>query len=336
MNLVRIAATIFAFEHLQLDLGEGTAHTVSGFVTFALAVLFVAFTDQMVRFFLDPIDESAIEFWKQHRNPFVRFWNRERPAPDITAIEEDVQVRKPVAAAFAKAATITMGGVALCAASWQLMALHAENRTNTSPALIAELESDGLPAQLGDWSRGGFEVQKRKKNSALGDVSKIWTYQSPGSTALVSVDFPFRGWHALGSCYEGQGWKIHEYRSIPLPVGEDGQRAHITEVLMHRPSGERALLLFVVMDHHGRPLPDPALGSFGVQLAQRTVERLQRPFALSFPELAPNSGITTQLQMLIAVEGEDIPEPLHEEARARFATLQTHLAAGLIASPDAD
>jgi hypothetical protein len=215
------------------------------------------------------------------------------------------------------------------------MALAAEQRTNTAPALVANLEADGLPAQLGEWSRGAFEIKQRKKNSALGDVSKIWTYQSPGSSALVSVDYPFRGWHALGSCYEGQGWKIHEYRAVPLPVDENGRRLHVTEVLMHRPSGERALLLFAVMDHHGRPLPDPALGSFGVQLAQRTVERLQRPFALGFPELAPNSGITTQLQMLIAVEGDAIPEPLQEEARERFATLQAHLA-GLIASSDGD
>ncbi len=341
MNLVRVAATIFAFEQLQLDLGEGLAHTIAGMVTFALAVLFVAFTDQMIRFFLDPIDAASIEFWEQGRNPFVRWWNRTRPA-----IVDDAAATTAVAAsgaapasagacALAATTTVVIGGIALLAAGWQVLALQAETNDNEAPAVIAALEADSIPAALGDWSQAGYEIEHRKKNAVLGDVSKIWTYRSPSYSAIVSVDYPFRGWHGLNACYQGQGWQVDEYHSVPLPVTDDGRRNAMTEAIMHRPSGERALLLFVVMDRRGRPLHDPAIGSFARQIAHRTVERLKRPLALRFPELAPTQGVTTQLQMLIASDGDPLTSAVRDEAREHFAELQALLAARLAADDKA-
>ncbi len=336
MNLVRVAATIFAFEQLQVDLGEGLAHTIAGMVTFALAVLFVAFTDQMIRFFLDPIDAASIEFWEQGRNPFVRWWNRTRPAivdnPDNTPA---AAVTPSAVPALAVTTTLVIGGIALFSAGWQMLALQAETNDNEGPAAIAALEADSIPAALGDWSQTGYEIERRKKNAVLGDVSKIWTYRSPSYSAIVSVDYPFRGWHGLDACYRGQGWQVDEYRSVPLPVTDDGRRIAMTEAIMHRSSGERALLMFVVMDRRGRPLHDPAIGSFARQMAHRTVERLKRPLALRFPELAPSQGVTTQLQMLIASDGDPITSAVRDEAREHFATLQAQLSERLAADDKA-
>ncbi len=332
MNLVRVAATIFAFEQLRIDLGEGLAHTIAGMVTFGLAVLFVAFTDQVVRFFLDPIDQRSIEFWEQRRNPFVRWWNRTRPAivdePEATVATAGSEGAPASAGVPAMAVTTTLviGGIALIAAGWQVLALQAESDDNQAPATIAALEANSIPATLGDWSQTGYEIERRKKNAVLGDVSKIWTYRAASYSAIVSVDYPFRGWHKLSACYQGQGWQIDEYHSVPLPVTDDGRRTAMTEAIMHQPSGEQALLMFVVMDRRGRPLQDPSIGSFARQIAVRAVERLKRPLALRFPELAPSQGVTTQLQMLIATDGDPITSDVRDEAREHFITLQAQLA----------
>ncbi|MGD9854530.1 MAG: exosortase U [Planctomycetaceae bacterium] len=329
MNLVRIAATIFAYEQLQIDLGEGTAHTVAGFVTFALAVLFVAFTDQMIRFFSDPIDPQAVEFWEQRLNPFVTWWNRTRPV-----IEDDSGAQSSSGRPFAPlkiSATIAVGSVSMIAAGWQVLALRAEAQSHEAPAVIANLEAGSLPARLDDWTQTGFDIQHRKKNSILGDVSKIWTYQGPSYSAMVSIDYPFRGWHSLGNCYQGQGWEIDEYRAVPLAPVAGGERTSVSEAMMHRDSGEQAQLLFVVLDVGGRALQDPTIGSFWLQTARRIVERIRRPFALHLPQLAPELGVTTQLQILIATEEGPIPTEVQNDVRERFAQFHTQLS-GLLGS----
>ena len=99
---------------------------------------------------------------------------------------------------------------------------------------------------------------------------------------------------------------------------------------MHRPTGEKGLLFFVLMNHKGQPLRDPAVESFLTQTVGRAIERIQRPFALRFPEVAPNSGVTTQLQMLVTSGGEEIPSAVSQEARGHFTTLQVNVA-GMLA-----
>jgi hypothetical protein len=227
-----------------------------------------------------------------------------------------------------------MGAIALSAGGWQVLALQAEQEGLSAPAVVANLDADSIPKQLGSWSQTGYEMEHRKKNSILGDVSKIWTYQSHPFAAMVSVDYPFRGWHGLGVCYQGQGWNIDEYRSIPLGTADAVQRTQITEVKMQRPTGERALLLFALINRHGHPLQDPAIGSAGLQWTRRVVERLKRPFAQQFPELDPDFGVTTQLQLLIVSDDEVIPPAVEESAREQFAALQTQIA-GLLASESA-
>ncbi|MBX3438627.1 MAG: exosortase U, partial [Planctomycetaceae bacterium] len=192
MNLVRIAATIFAFEQFQFDLGEGIAHSITGFVTFALAVLFVAFTDQLARFFLDPIDPIAVDYWKQRLNPFIQWWNRTGSVPP----SEPRLVESPTdRAVWTVPAFLGIGIVSVLLAGWQLLGQHVESLPHATPSVIVDLDAESLPETLGDWARNGYEVEYREKNSFLGDVSKIWTYRGPASAALISVDYPFRGWH---------------------------------------------------------------------------------------------------------------------------------------------
>lgn len=326
MNLLRVAATVFFYEQLQIDLGAGVAHTVTGFVTFALAVLFVSFTDQMLRFFTDPIDPQAVEFWKQRLNPFVQWWNR--PPRNVDAAGDKPTAMPTTTPLGAAVVALAIGSVSLAAGVWQVLALQKEAVPEEAPTVIASLESDSLPAQLENWKRVDYRVEQREKNSILGDVSKIWTFQAATHQATVSIDYPFRGWHTLDGCYRGMGWEIDEYRLVPLSVASAAPdvRGAISEVRMHRSSGEQALLLFALLDRDGRTLRDPMVGSIWVRAARRILERTMRPLALQFPELDPGLGVTTQLQLLIVSDPEPISSEVAEDARQRFTELHSLVA----------
>ncbi len=324
LNLVRIAATIIAFENFEIDLSAGWTHSATGMVTFFVAVFFLALTDQMLRFFLEPIDPHKVTYWEQEANPFVRRWNgtksRRRAVPENT---------RPTAAGMrsrsllGKVVSVVVAGLAAIAVVWQVNALKSETLDLNSPAVIAELTPESLPRELGDWVQVDYTLQHREADPVLSDVSQVWSYRGASHGALVSIDYPFRGWHQLSSCYQAQGWEIDSYTSVPLA---DTHGRSLSEVRMHRPTGERGLLLFVVMDANGRPLRDPAVESVWMQTIGRALERVQRPLASGFPELAPNSGVTTQMQLLISSGGDMIPPSVAEEAHGHFSTLHSHLA----------
>ncbi|MBX3438405.1 MAG: hypothetical protein KF861_13015, partial [Planctomycetaceae bacterium] len=93
----------------------------------------------------------------------------------------------------------------------------------------------------------------------------------------------------------------------------------------HRPTGEHALLLFVLMNTDGEPLHDPTTSAAWMKVAKRAVDRIKRPFSLHRPELSPDLGVTTQLQILVASADGPLPTEIQEDVRNRFAELQSYV-----------
>ena len=218
MNLVRIAATIIAFENFEIDLSTGWLHSATGIVTFFLAVIFLAFTHQMLRFFLDPIDPHKVSYWEQDSNPFVCRWNgtssRRRTQSDFAMSQPKSE---KAASVRSKSHVLNLGvaGLAALAVLWQIDALKAEALSIEPPAVIANLTSDSLPQVVGNWVMRNYEVQQRNDHPLLSEFSKVWTYSGRAHGAVVSVDYPFRGWHQLSRCYQAQGWELDSYAAAP-------------------------------------------------------------------------------------------------------------------------
>jgi hypothetical protein len=106
-----------------------------------------------------------------------------------------------------------------------------------------------LPAKIGSWDRREFAPQTRDAGSFFGENSHVWSYARPGSAAVVSLDFPFPGWHDLTWCYRGIGWQIDGqdvYHPAEVPGG-------YVEVRMSKPGFRHAYLLFCEFDRQGRP-----------------------------------------------------------------------------------
>jgi len=92
----------------------------------------------------------------------------------------------------------------------------------------------------------------RKNWDAFGQFSKEWRYRAGRNTVVLSVDYPFRGWHELVGCYQGIGWEVAGRVDHP---GDGGGRAgpYVEASLRQAPS-RNATMIFGLDDLYGTPL----------------------------------------------------------------------------------
>jgi hypothetical protein len=127
------------------------------------------------------------------------------------------------------------------------------------PDRLTAPDADLLPKSSGGWERTDFTTQARAVGSFYGENSHVWTYRRGGTAVVVSVDFPFPGWHDLTRCYTSQGWQL-DAQSVDEAGGS-------VEVRMTKPVARTGYLLFAEVDPHGRPLR-PRPGGVGLSRAR--------------------------------------------------------------------
>jgi len=64
------------------------------------------------------------------------------------------------------------------------------------------------PLQIGDWKLLPESVQSSQRTLSFGSKSESFTYQNGNRMVMVSIDYPFYGYHDLNICYDMGGWKV--------------------------------------------------------------------------------------------------------------------------------
>lgn len=86
MNIMRVTAIASAAVWFDLDLVNGVAHEVTGYVVLVAATLLLLSADRLIYFVIAPIDSSADA--QLQANPFLNFWNSfTNPTAPIAATE---------------------------------------------------------------------------------------------------------------------------------------------------------------------------------------------------------------------------------------------------------
>ncbi len=344
MNVLRITAIVFADEHFQIDLTSGWPHEAMGFVLFFLAVLMLVLTDQFLQFFLNPIPVNFAGA-KQviDKNWLARTWNRLMEAPaavDEAAIAAARNIASRNKSSLGSAARLVAAGV-ICLlsvgmAGWQMKSLQTAQEPDSQVSQsLNQIDAADLPAEIDGWTRANFAAERLRAGGAFSEESKTWTYVKPRGDVspaeasgpdevkafLVSLDYPFRGWHDLTNCYIGQGWEIVSRNSTTMGPREGGQPLHITEAVLSKPGQSHQLLLFTGFDETGEHIANPALQKWWVRPVWEIKRRLTRQLANQAPTLSSEWRLTTQFQLLTAIAGTTPTEEELASARDRFSTL---------------
>jgi hypothetical protein len=140
--------------------------------------------------------------------------------------------------------------------------LGVEHHTRSGALVVAGNSSlpDGttfnLPARFGDWQRVD-SAEPYHKAETQGINSQVWNYQNGQVVASIAIDYPFRGYHDVTTCYQLVGWNIDQV------TREDGvgPEAGIPDIAveMSREPVSHASLWFSTVDEAGHWLERPVM-----------------------------------------------------------------------------
>lgn len=217
-NILRVVAIAFGIERLGVDLMVGWRHDALGLVIFCVTLVTLFSTDALLRFAFGPIELDETGSPEPiHDNWLVMLWNRafwprhERPAmPNLPNV-----VRQEPGPLWTRFLVLISTGFLTLGALQVWGGIGPFSRGLGIDDRIEQLSKESLPSQLAGWTLIEFKEVKRSASSEFGERSKQWTFTREGTTAIVSIDFPFPEWHDLDSCYRGVGWRTSSRLKLP-------------------------------------------------------------------------------------------------------------------------
>ncbi len=113
---------------------------------------------------------------------------------------------------------------------------------------------------------------------------------------MVSVDFPFRGWHGLYVCYLLTGWTIEDLHAV---IGNGPEPWPYVEGRIRQPDGRVGYLWYCYVDIQGRAVTPTDPKEVGEQVAKDLAMRFRRDnvITMAMGRLTPTDPITYQIQL---------------------------------------
>ncbi len=305
-NVTRVVVIAYLFSRRGIDLASGWRHDALGLGLFGLVLLLVWSSDRLLA--------------------LLAGGGRARPAPEPTPGEAPA----PEAAGLGLGPWVTTAafgalgvlGVFLNGPAAEGTGTAAEDRVGP---VVERLNQDTLPEQLGGWQREQFSRANRNAGSAFGEFSGVWSYRQGGQQAILSLDYPFPGWHDLTRCYTSQGWVVEKqqtYRSGGATPVEYGV------VWLVKPGHRSGYLVFAEFDRGGRPL-HPRIGGTELSLGrhEQAIRRLlDRWHGTTSADAVDPPGPIYQLQ-LFAESNAPLNEAEQNHAQDLFLRSWEHLQA---------
>lgn len=255
-NLIRLLAIALGFQWWNIDLSKGVLHNLLGLSVFLLGALSLVAADVFISTLLATIPKR-----KSDRSLFRRFYNTVVGWPGVAFTETRSDEEEIDTVKEKKVSPLTLSSFHF--SSWipyvviayailmvpAAVATFNEYRMNEqmfgNPTVAEDVAArfpgeNDLPLEIGErWQRVGYRTEKRETHNMNGEYSHVWVFRKGERSIVLSLDFAFRGWHSLQTCYIMAGWqessnevgRRHEDELWPwLEVGlvnELGLRGHL-------------------------------------------------------------------------------------------------------------
>ena len=280
-NLVRIVSGAWAYHYYQLEILTGWKHEAIGLSLTAIYITLIILAEKILR----------------------------NPGRDYTAPDHESSNARPsllqslnLGAGFKLLTTLlVLLGLVQLVRGWdfhtQKEGAKKVNTTHFDGSAFFE-----LPPEIDGWKLVG-EPKPQSKTAAYEDGvhSHIWKLQKNGMQAIVSLDYPFFGYHDVTVCYRNSGWAVNE--SKLLQAAAENDFIPNMEIVLAKPGGVKAILLYSTVDESGIWLEDsPNRSAYNKEgeplqegnLFERLFSRLRLiPYANESYDLAVNFRIQT-------------------------------------------
>ena len=280
-NLVRIVSGAWAYHYYQVEILTGWKHEAIGLCLTAIYITLIILAEKILR------------------NP-----GRDYSAPDHESSSAKPSLLRSLnlGAGFKLLTTLLVFlGLVQLVRGWdfhtQREGAKKVNTTHFDGSAFFE-----LPLEIDGWKLVG-DPKPQSKTAAYEDGvhSHIWKLQKNGMQAIVSLDYPFFGYHDVTVCYRNSGWTVNESKLLQT-AAENGFIPNM-EIVMAKPGGVKAILLYSTVDESGIWLEDsPSRSAYNKKgeplqegnLFERLFSRLRLiPYANESYDLAVNFRIQT-------------------------------------------
>ncbi|MEI8294659.1 MAG: exosortase U [bacterium] len=280
-NLIRIIVGAWAFYHYKLEILTGWKHTAIGLVLTASYIGLILVAEKLLR------------------NPESRYDEMDH---DPSAPKESLWASIHLGLGF-KALTVVLVflGLVQLVRGWDF---HVQ-REGTKKVNSTKFDGSALfvlPSDVDGWKL--VSDPKPKSHFAAyedGVQSHIWRLEKDGLQAIVSLDYPFFGYHDVTVCYRNSGWTM--LASKLVQASEENGLIPNMEVLLAREGGLKGILLYSTVDEGGVWLEDsPDRSAYNAEgkpleegnLMERLLRRLRLiPYANESYDMAVNFRIQT-------------------------------------------
>jgi exosortase len=298
-NVTRVAGVVLITNRLDVDVTGGWRHDLLSALLFCATLGLTWSADRLLLFFLKPVSPSP----STARNDMAT-----TIGPRVVDWRRSWLNAAPCAAAF----------LVLAVAQFLILPpLTWDGAGQSSTAPLPAVAEDALPADIGSWHRGEYQVVHRERSDHMAESSQTWHYGCAERHlgCVVSLDSPYTNFHDLAICYRCIGWEVFEKTDVPTTGDPD---CSWVQLRMRKRPGIEAIVLFSAFDRDGQPIPRPATeraGSF-----DRVQSRLAAFASLRLPDRpAPSPVINRpvfQVQLML-----ESPQPLDERSIAELRSL---------------
>jgi exosortase len=307
-NVARVVVIAFLFSTRGVDWTAGWRHKALGLGLFALTLVLVWSTDRLLSFLAGAATRQA----SGNGSGCV-------PAvagPSGRALEGGLQ--------STWLGSLTVAGVfgALGLANVYLNGVgpDADASLRSQPVAdnLARMAEDTMAEHVGGWRRHGFAEATRNPGSAFGEFSKVWIYRRPMQQAVLSLDYPFPGWHDLTRCYTSQGWVIDDES---VEQGGPACSGGYVVLRLSKPGQRFGFVVFTEFNGAGKVLaPRMAGARLSFSRHEQAWHRFQgRLTGLPADDSADPPGPVYQLQLFV-----ESYAPLNELQRSQALELFLH------------
>ncbi|MDA9858379.1 exosortase U [Rubripirellula sp.] len=305
-NVFRIVIAVLVDGRYSLDLLSGWNHSLLEGTFVAGALLLMLSTDQLLRFFLDPVETDGTVV-RETPSLWLRFYNRFvqiGAAQDLLGVDfrKRFRIRPVIRPTLVVSAALfaCLGMVSVYAISAHRVEISKMRQQFSTQSL----GSDSLPAKIGQWRQVGYH--SKRENYLFPQESKLWSYQNKDTVVVFALDYTFDHWHCLDECYESLGWKSS---NKPLLREPSVDKESYLRCQFRKGDSHYGMLTYAMVDLAGEPF-DPPQKVASAEIARRC-------FREGSERLLQIQGWTTSLKPILGEQRRSI-EKLYEDLRSEL------------------
>lgn len=278
-NTLRVTSVAFAASQFNLDLSEGWAHDLTGYVALAIAILLVLSTDSLLAHWFHPVDHTD----RFNDNPLVDLWNRlfwpsdERQrgggvaasdavaSSDATTGDDDADDRSSDSAVAPRKrflgkqswAVYAMGGlVAFSLLSFAGNWVRGNSGViNADGQVLFDPSADVLNQMPGAVTFEYVGAVRGKADPTLGNNADQWRFRYGNLVGAFVYSQPYSDWHDFNRCYTQQEWRVVHRTAIQPGAGiEDNTPVAVTRLVRNDLIG---YLVFTGLESDGSSIDPP-------------------------------------------------------------------------------